>query len=251
MAIESSAAWLLAVLLLTVRIAPVLAFAPPFTMLRIPARVRVLASVGFAASLVPSGLGVLPTLPRLLAMAGAELFIGMAVAFSLQAAFSTFYFVGRVVDIQAGFGLAMVIDPATRTQSPLLGSIFALGAGMVFFAANGHHDLLRLLASLAEVLPPGAPFSVPEPDALLSYFGTVFSMGLALGVVVMSALFLVDIAIGFLSRTMPQMNMLVLGFQVKTLIVLLVLAATMGLMAPAMLKVLRAALEFPAFWLSP
>ncbi|MCU0923555.1 MAG: flagellar biosynthetic protein FliR [Burkholderiaceae bacterium] len=240
--------WLMATLLLTLRIAPVFAFAPPFTLLGMPVRVRVLLTLMLAACLVqlPGARATDFTgdLESFVPLAASELLIGLGVAFAFQAAFAALYFAGRVLDFQAGFGLALVIDPATRSQSPLLGTLLAMVGAAVFFAVDGHHDLLRVFAASLEAVPIGALASGWAPEAIIAHFGVVFALGLVIAGAAMLVLFLTDIALAFLMRTMPQMNVLLLGLQVKTVVLLLTLVAMSGLLLPAFLRVFESAIRF-------
>jgi flagellar biosynthetic protein FliR len=240
--------WLMATLLLTLRIAPVFAFAPPFTLLGMPVRVRVLLTLMLAACLVqlPGARATVFTgdLDSFVPLAASELLIGLGVAFAFQAAFAALYFAGRVLDFQAGFGLALVIDPATRSQSPLLGTLLAMVGAAVFFAVDGHHDLLRVFSASLEAVPIGALASGWAPEAIIAHFGVVFALGLVIAGAAMLVLFLTDIALAFLMRTMPQMNVLLLGLQVKTVVLLLTLVAMSGLLLPAFLRVFESAIRF-------
>ena len=248
MQISVASDWVLAVLLLTLRLAPVLAFAPPFTLLNIPLRVRVLIPVMLAVCLVQVPGARLPSiaagLDTLLVLAMSEALIGLGIAFAFQAAFAALYFAGRVLDIQSGFGLATVIDPATRAQSPMIGTLFVLAAAAVFFAADGHHELMRVIAASLQAVPVGAAASGWPFEAVTAHVGVIFVLGVVTAGAGIAVLFLTDIALGFLSRTLPQMNILLLGLQVKTLVLLFVLILMVGLLAPAFLRVTESGLRF-------
>jgi flagellar biosynthetic protein FliR len=240
--------WILATLLLSLRLVPVFAFAPPFSLLNVPVRVRVLLTLMLAVCLIqlPGARDAAFTteLDTFVPLAASELMIGLGIAFAFQAAFAALYFAGRVLDFQAGFGLALVIDPATRTQSPLLGTLFAMVGAAVFFAVDGHHDLLRVIAASLEVVPVGALASGWAPEVIIGHFSMIFALGLVIAGVAMLVLFLTDIALAFLMRTMPQMNVLLLGLQVKTIVLLLTLILMSGLMLPAFLRVFEVAIRF-------
>jgi len=88
--------------------------------------------------------------------AARELFLGSVFVMALQVMFGGLYVAGRTIDIQAGYGLAMLVDPTSRVQTPLVGTLFALIAGMVFFGMNGHLELLRLMSASLQAIPLGA-----------------------------------------------------------------------------------------------
>ncbi|TKC89470.1 flagellar biosynthetic protein FliR [Trinickia terrae] len=249
MAIEVGTAWAMAALLLSLRIGPVLVLAPPFTQVRVPMRVRVCLALALAACFAAHASQGMPRLgydggAALLACAASELFLGLAIAFAFQAAFASLSFAGRMLDVQAGFGLAMVIDPGSRSQAPLFGTVLTLVAGVIFFAAGGHHELLRLIAASIESMPVGQAQLVGNPQAFIAYFGVIMGLGLSAVAAVTIALFLIDLTIAFLSRTLPQMNALMLGLQVKAIAALVVTSLSAGLLAPVALRLMRMALEF-------
>lgn len=240
-----------AALLVSLRIAPALAFAPPFTLMRVPAIVRVLLAITLAAWLVASH-------PQqswqsdfwsrgLFVTALAELLMGIALALTLQMAFAALLTAGRAIDIQAGFGLAMLIDPTTRTQMPLVGTLFAYAAAAIFFATEGPADLLAIwAASMAQVPLGAATLGGDAVTAIIAYMSAVFVMAFGAAGLVMLVLFVIDLAVAFMSRTLPQMNVLLLGFQVKTLAVLAILPVGIALSAALFLRMLRYALQTAA-----
>lgn len=247
MAAGTFSGWLFASLLLSLRIAPVFALAPPFTLVRVPMLFRVLFGTGIAASIAsynPSAAVALEFTPgNVIPAAIRELFLGSVFVLAFQAAFGALYMAGRTVDIQAGYGLALLIDPATRGQAPLVGTIYAYAAGAIFFAMDGHHDLLRILAASLETVPLGSAAVLPPIERLLGFLSLAFliSLGVAGGAIL--ALFLTDVAIAVLARTAPQMNALVLGFQVKTLVLLFALPATLGFAAAMIARLIALTFE--------
>lgn len=248
MQISVATEWAIAVLLVTVRLSPIFAFAPPFTLLNIPLRVRVLIPVMLAACLVQAPgarvVGMDTGAGMLAVLVASEALIGLGMAFALQAAFAAMYFAGRVLDVQAGYGLATVLDPATRAQVPMIGTILVLAAAAVFFAANGHHELMRVIAASLQAVPIGTVASGWSPAAVIGHFGVIFVLGVVTAGAGIAVLFLTDIALGFLSRTLPQMNILLLGLQVKAIVLLLTLVLMAGLLGPAFLRVTEAGLRF-------
>jgi flagellar biosynthetic protein FliR len=245
MSTETFTGWATAVLLLSLRLGPLFLFAPPFSQIRIPLRIRVcvvLAVASAFATPVPVALRDTPTV--LFTGALSELALGLTLVFPFQAAFAALSFAGRALDVQAGFGLATVIDPGSRGQAPLFGTLFTLGASAVCFASGAHLELLRLVAASVERMPPGTARVVASPQAFIGYFSTVMSIGIGAVAAVMLALFLIDLTIAFLSRTLPQLNALMLGLQVKAIAAIVVTALSIGLLAPIALQLLRAALEF-------
>jgi flagellar biosynthetic protein FliR len=244
--IRSLEGWIVSSLLLGLRLGPLLVMAPPFTLARVPRLFAVLMSLGLAAALVSGHPGALITdlsPGTLVLFAARELLLGLSLATAFQIVFGALYMAGRTIDIQAGYGLALIIDPTTRTQTPLIGTLFAYAAAAVFFSVDGHLELLRLLSIQLDVVPLGTWNSPHSIAPMASFVSAVFVSALGVGAAAIVALFLVDMIIALLSRTVPQMNALVMGFQVKTLVVLVVLPASFGLGGAVLLHLMTMTLQ--------
>lgn len=236
-------------LLLSLRLGPLLTLAPPFAQLRVPLRIRVALVLALAASLATIVPGA--RVSSLIEASASELFLGMLLAFGFQAGFAGLDFAGRALDIQAGYGLALVIDPATSSQAPLFGTLLSLIASLVFFLANGHLDLIRVLGALTRVLPPGSPLMPIVPAKLIAFLGGSVLIGVGALAAPMLALFLVDVVIAYLSRALPQINALLLGLQVKTMVTLMVTSVAIGLAGPVILRLIRRSLDFVPSLVAP
>ncbi|MBU6267872.1 MAG: flagellar biosynthetic protein FliR [Sphingomonadales bacterium] len=244
---DGLAAWVASCGLLSLRIMPVFLFAPPFTLTRVPRLFVGLMSLGFAIMLVSA----LPASARLahvdstVLAVGAlrEITLGLVPVVALQLLFGALYMIGRTIDVQAGFGLAMLIDPQTRGQVPLAGTIFAYAAGVTFFAAGGHLAVLRFFAASLRAVPLAAPHGPASPATLLAYAGTVTLVALGVGALVIATLLLADVVVAMLSRTVPQMNALLLGIQVKAAALLLVMPIALGFSGALFARLVAAAID--------
>lgn len=246
-AVSGPADWAIASGLLSLRVSPLFALAPPFTLTRVPVLFRVLLGVGLAGWMV-AGNPAATTLPDLSAgglivAALGEAMVGLTFVLAFQLTFGALYMAGRTIDIQAGFGLAALVDPTTRNQSPLVGTLFALAAAAIFFAMNGHHDVLRLLSASLQARPLGQG-GIPESlGPLMAFISVIFLVALGVAGAAILGLFLADMSIALMSRTLPQMNVLVLGFQVKTMLLLLILPITFGFAGALLARMLVLTLE--------
>ena len=232
MPFDDLTSWAVTALLLSLRVAPAFALAPPFSLTRTPAPFRMFFGLSLAG-LMAAGLDPAVRLHvfdagALLAAGARELFLGSIFVLALQLTFAGLQLVGRTVDIQAGFGLAMVLDPTSHAQSPLTGTLLAYAAGAVFFAADGHIALLRLLSASVEAIPVGAGHVPTSLGPLTRFMSAVFLTSFGVAGAAILSLFLADLAIGLMSRTLPQMNVLVLGLQVKTALLLVMLPVLIG-----------------------
>jgi flagellar biosynthetic protein FliR len=240
-------AWAWASLLVSIRIVPIFAFSPPFNMMRIPASIRILLSLALAGWMVAALPGdrvqQIGAGSTFVTTALQEALIGMSIALALIIVFAAIQMIGRAVDIQAGFGLAMLIDPNSSTQNPLIGTIMAYGAAMAFFATGGAGELLIIMAASLESFPPGQGPWLWSINGLAAYLSATFIFASALGAILLLTLLLVDLSVAFMSRTMPQMNVLLIGFQAKALVTLIMLPVAIGLSGSLYVRMVRHALD--------
>lgn len=226
------ASWIASVWLVSLRIMPVFLLAPPFSLIRAPKLLIMLMALGLAAALVAAmpDRARLPEIDAGVLAIGAvrELFLGFVPVVVLQLLFGSLYLVGRTIDVQAGFGLALLIDPATRNQLPLAGTLFAYVAGASFFALGGHRDLLHFLAASLQAVAVGGAHGSGSLGTLAAYASSASLVALAIGGAAIAALLLCDLVIAMLSRTIPQLNALLLGIQVKAIVMFLVMPVALG-----------------------
>jgi flagellar biosynthetic protein FliR len=109
----------------------------------------------------------------------------------------------------------------------------------VFFAIDGHLDLLRVLSASVEAIPVGMWQMPGSLDRTLAFIGAAFLAAFGFAGAAIAALFAIDLAIAMLARTVPQMNALVLGFQVKIIALLLLLPICFGLGGALLLRLVR------------
>ncbi len=218
--------WIMHVFFLSIRLAGVLLFSPVLYANSMPASVRVLLilSLSIAISLgmspeqnrpenYPSGVGYL------IVAALKELMLGATFAIGVLVAFAAISVAGNLLDIQIGFGSAQIFDPLTQKQVPILTSAFNHIGVIFFFLVNGHHTILRAIAFSVDKFPLGRAWSVDSLAApVLKQIGVLFSLGFALAAPVVFCVLLVELALGLVSRNMPQMNMFVMGVPIKIVV---------------------------------
>lgn len=250
MKISIDSMWIFGTLLTSIRLGPLFIAAPGLGSLRIPAMARGLFVLGISAMLVSGSIAEMRFVPpadlgTLLVMALSELMVGTTLAFGLIAGFAAFQLGGRIIDLQIGFGIANIFDPATRAQTPLLGSALQLAALMVFFSMDGHLLLMRGVAYSLGQIPLGTTFSELPIAAIVAQFGAMFTFGLAIVAPVMIVLLMLDVGLATISRTMPQVNVFFVMIPIKVFAGLVVLAVSLHYMGPVMRRVFESIF---AYW---
>lgn len=178
-----------------------------------------------------------PTLPVeslsvLAVMALKELMIGFIVGLVYQLMFFGVQVAGGIVGYQIGFAMVQAIDPNSGSQVPILSRFYVLLATLFFLAINGHHIVIKSIADSYQVIPPGmGSLSGDIGELILKYSAYIFVMGLKVAAPVMVTLFLTDMALGTVAKTMPTMNVFFVGFPLKIGIGLMIMAIALPVLS--------------------
>jgi len=151
-----------------------------------------------------------------------EFLIGIILGFVSFLIFSSLLVAGQIIDVQVGFGMVNIIDPVNNVQVPLLGNFLYLLALNMLLITNGHHIFLSALIKSYLVVPIDAlEFSEAITNNLINIFVESFFIGFKIGLPIIAAVLLAEVALGILARTVPQMNVFVIGLPLRIIIGLL------------------------------
>ena len=206
-------------LLLFVRTIGVLAVAPIFGHRAVISQSK--AGFAFALALVlfpvvPVTLAATTDLIPYVFIAVKEMVMGMMFGFVAKLVFVAVQFAGEVIGIDIGFGVVNVIDPLSAEQISIIGTFKNLIALVTFLLIDGHHILLQALAESFTMVPLGGiQLSELLARGLIEMTSGVFVMAIKMAAPVVTALFLTSVALGVMARTVPQMNVFVVGFPLK------------------------------------
>lgn len=155
-----------------------------------------------------------------------ELAIGIILGFTSYLVFSALYLAGQIIDTQIGFGMVNVLDPLHDTQVPLTGNFLYILTLMFFLIMNGHHVLLTALFKSYNILPVNSfVFNDVLFNNMLNIFYETFQIGFKISIPIIAASLLAEIALGILTKTVPQMNVFVIGMPLKVGVGLVTLLA--------------------------
>ena len=195
-----------------------------------PQMIRVGAAVAFSFAIFPlvDGMGIAQAPATVIGFAVAvvrELFVGWLIGFVAFIAFAAINMAGKMMDMQVGFSIVNVMDPTSGQQIPLIGSfLYNLGL-IVFVVTNGHHALISALVGSFQ----SVPLMTIDPNAslveLIARFTVgIFTTGVQISIPVTFAVLMTNVGLGILARTMPQLNIFVVGVPMHIIIGLGVLS---------------------------
>jgi len=229
-------AWLAAMFLPFARILALFAAAPILGQTRIPMRVR----IGLALAIV---VVVAPTLPPMPPIAPAsatgmlvlatQVVIGLAIGLALRLVFTAVEMAGDLIGLQMGLGFAMFYDPGNVQHTPIVGQFMGLLATLTFLALNGHLLLISAIVESFHALPISAtPIGSGLFETLARHGAVIFAAGLQLALPLIVTMLVVNLALGVLTRSAPQLNIFAVGFPVTLAIGFGALILTLPYFAP-------------------
>lgn len=148
-----------------------------------------------------------------------ETVFGLALGFVTNLVFSAVEIGGQLIDFQVGFSMGSVYDPSLGVQASNYGRLYYWMAICSFFLLDLHHYIISALVKSFEVVPLSTiSFSGFGIDAVLSMFSRVFELGLNLAAPMIVVVLVTDVVLAVISRTVPQINVLILGMPLKAMV---------------------------------
>jgi flagellar biosynthetic protein FliR len=213
------------------RLAAMMLFAPLFGSSRIPRRLKVLMALILSAGLMGT-IDPPATLPGnvwdLTVGIGGEMIFGLAMGLGLSMVFIAAQWAGEVIGQQMGFNLSETFDPQFGSHGSLIGDMYFMFTLVIFLTLRplgGHHAMLRGIHESFIALPllsVGMDASVF--DVVLGFFQACTVLTLRLAAPMLVTMLIVDLSLGFLSKTIPQLNIMTAGLAVRAAVGMLVLA---------------------------
>ncbi|PAB61255.1 flagellar biosynthetic protein FliR [Anaeromicrobium sediminis] len=153
-----------------------------------------------------------------------ESIIGMSIGMIAYLYYTIVYMSGFIIDLQMGFSMANVISPQDDTQVPLTANFFYLISVLVFLSSNAHHKVIYAIVDSFKYIPIGSTINGTFIlDLVTKIFSTSFIIAFKIAAPVIVSIFLANVLLGILARTMPQMNVFVVGMPLKIIVGLSVL----------------------------
>jgi flagellar biosynthetic protein FliR len=219
-------------MLVLARTASFISMFPAFGNNTVPTRIKVGAAAAISI-LLYSNVPHLNALPghwvQLVLLVLRETMLGLLMGSILRFAFMGAQFAGQTIGVQMGLGAASIYDPGTSATLMVNGRLYYLIAVLLFLGLNLHHPFIENFGRSFKLLPIG---SIGPPAGAFHHWasltGKVLLLGLRLSLPVLGALLILDTALAFMARLVPQMNIFLIGFPLKITLGFTVIALGMG-----------------------
>lgn len=150
-----------------------------------------------------------------------ELITGIILSFVVFLFFSIFYFAGQLLDYQLGYSMVSVFDPLTQIQAPVTGNLIYYVSTILLIQSGGLNAVLLAMFDSYETIPIGA-INLVGNEGIATYFillsANFLEIGIKIAAPITGTIILIDVSLGILVKTVPQMNVFVVGMPIKVLI---------------------------------
>ncbi len=228
---------LIILLLVILRTSGLLIMAPVIGDRGIPTLIKVGLVILLALILIPviPGLDTFPQVTSLWQLAGLafnELLIGFIIGLFFRLIFIGVLTAGTMIGYQIGFMFATMFDTSISNQISIIGRFWYVVAILIFLSISGHHLVITSFVDSYQVIPAGGVAAYGSAgELIIKYTAYIFVIALKVASPVMITLFLTDVALGTIAKTMPTMNVFFVGFPVKIAVGLVVMAMSLPLFA--------------------
>jgi flagellar biosynthetic protein FliR len=169
------------------------------------------------------------TLVAYIVLMAKEFLVGLMLGFIAFILISALYIAGQLIDMRIGFGMVNVFDPVSNIQIPITADFYIILATMFMLVTDGHHLIILTLAQSYQVLPIGKMIlSTNLIEQFIRMLIVIFEIGFKIAAPVTVAILVTDMALGIISKSIPQMNVFMLGMPIKVLLGLVVVFLTLA-----------------------
>ena len=225
-------------LLVFIRMSGAILFNPILGRKNVPANLKV--GLAFLCSLVVTGtmsIGqvVIGDWVTFALVCVKELIIGFASGFVMNLLLSVAIIAGEMMDLQLGVSMSKIYDPQSNISMPLSGTLLNLLLIMTFFLSNGHLTLIRIVVLSFKILPPGTEMlGAGFAKYVVMLFSEILVMALKIAMPVIAIETIAEFGMGVLMRAVPQINVFVVGIQMRVLLGLFIIVLIVPIFAKTM-----------------
>lgn len=202
------------------RISAFMMAAPVFGANFVTGRIRLILGFLIAFILAP----MLPAMPavdslsfEVVLITLQQLIIGVLLGFSVQILFQIFVVSGQIIAMNMGLGFASMVDPSNGISVAVVSQIYLFMITLLFVVTNGHLVMLEVLVNSFTTIPVGESLPVDNIWRLVNWGSWMFTSALLLALPMVTALLIVNITFGIMTRAAPQLNIFALGFPLSLL----------------------------------
>ncbi len=147
-----------------------------------------------------------------------EFMTGLMLGYITSLCFSALQIAGSFIDLQLGLSMASMFDPNTQSQTTIIQNIMYWMGVVIFFAINGHHVMIEGIQYSFNIIKVGQFVFVNNFEYIINVFVQIFSIGFRMSIPIMLALFMKDLVLGLISKSVPSLNIMMISMPLKILV---------------------------------
>lgn len=157
-----------------------------------------------------------------------EIVNGLILGLISNIAFEVVLMAGSLLDVHIGLSMVNTVDPNSKANTTITGNLLHYVALIIFFIVDGHHMLIKSLMESFITLPMGNGLLHAETmSTLIEIIANYFAIGLKIAIPIVLIMIMTDVAMGLVSRAVPQINVMILGMPVKMLVGILAISVSL------------------------
>ncbi|HET9061154.1 MAG TPA: flagellar biosynthetic protein FliR [Acidimicrobiales bacterium] len=228
----------LAFMFALVRASAWLAFTPPFSSRVIPLVVRTGLAAALALAATPqlsSQSGALQTMGTGAFIAGlvVQAAIGALLGYITSLMFGVLMAGGALTDMSSGLSAATIYDPISGTPNPVTANTYNVIMTTLVFVTGGDLLIVKGFLTSFKAFGLSTHSAALIGPTLVSEIGFFFVAAVEIAAPVFACMFLTYIAMGLITRSAPQLNIMSIGFGVNIAIALTVVGICLPLLPGA------------------
>lgn len=221
-------------LLIVVRISGFIYTAPLFSLASIPRKVKAGLSIFMALVIFSTFRGVQLNYVGIIGYAVLiirELITGILIGFSASMCIYILNFAGQMIDMEIGFSMVNELNPVAKIQTTITANLYTYLVMLVMLLSDFHLHLIKAILDTFKLIPLGkSVFKSGLYDNVVQFMSDYFIIGFRIILPVFTTILIVNIVLGILAKVAPQMNMFVIGMQLKVFVGLFVLFFVIALL---------------------
>ncbi|HBT78026.1 MAG TPA: hypothetical protein DEB39_14135 [Planctomycetaceae bacterium] len=219
--------------LVLVRVSGIVIAAPVFGGADVPMRFRALLAFALAILMMPAHWGMVvpepPTLVDYVLVIASELIIGLSIGLCMMIFFSCIHMAGALIGQMGGLMAAALLDPASGEQLPMFSRFLHLLAVAVFACLGGLRVMLSALLDSFQTLPiASGGFHTPLLETIVSVLTVGFVLAFRIAAPVTLGILVAMVVMGMLSKTLPQLNLMSVGFGINNILMFFLVFVSIG-----------------------
>lgn len=230
-----------------IRVSAFLIASPVFTTRGVPAQARAAMAIAVTVCMMPvigNAPAVDPFTGEGLLIIVQQIIVGATLGFALRLVFAAVVTAGQVIALGMGLGFASMVDPSNGVQVPVVSMFYMILSTLLFLAFDGHLVAIQVLAESFTIIPVGSEGLVIDSFWDLVMWGSwMFSGAVLIALPAITAIMVVNIGFGVMTRAAPQLNIFAVGFPIIMTVGFALMFITVPNLQPQFEQLTEGALE--------